>query len=124
MIAQVISLVFAASNPEDVLYGYGPLGVAVVVLTIAIIKLFNVILKDRDRVIVQRDTLIEDYFTKVLPGITKTTEVLQARQGLDKEVLDSLKDISYGLQQNQQLLSEIKIMVTLGRGGNADSGGN
>lgn len=119
---QVISVLLAAPSPDQILYGYGPLGVGVVALTYGIIKLFNIVLSDRDKAMQQRDALVEDYFTKVLPAITKSTEVLQNRQDLDRELIAAFKESSTTLQENGKAIQEMSIILKLGRD-NAQRGG-
>lgn len=95
-------------TPDQVLYGYGPLGVAVVVLCAAVYKMFVAFMKDKDKAVNDRDTMIQDLFTKVLPAFDRNTEVLLARQELDRELIDVLKD-------NTKVMEEVRFMLIHGR---------
>ena len=123
---QIIAMVQAV-GPEQRLYEYGVLGIIVVVLSFVISKVaqrfFNVILTDRDKATSQRDVLVEDYFTKVLPAITKNTDVLQNRQDLDRELIAAFKAQTEALDKNREVLQEVKMLLTLSRG-NPQTGGN
>lgn len=90
----VYTEVLAATPPEEVLYGYGPLGVGVVALAVVGYKLLKIILEDRDKAIADRDALLEDVFTKVLPAIAANTEILQQRQILDRDLVEAIKDLN------------------------------
>lgn len=94
-----------AVNAEEVLYGYGPLGVGVVALSIALARMFNMMMKDRDKAIADRDALVEDFFTKVLPAIMRNTEVLEKRQVLDTELIEAIKK-SNGLREETRVAFE------------------
>lgn len=76
---------------EEVLYGYGPLGVGVVVLSAAVAKLFSIVLADRNKAVEDRDAMLSDLFTKVLPAIARNTEVLENRQILDRDLIEAIK---------------------------------
>jgi len=84
--------IFAAIPPEEVMYGYGPLGVIVVALGYFAYKMFNIVLRDRDKAISDRDAMIQDVFTKVLPAIVRNSEFLESRQEVDRELVQALKD--------------------------------
>ena len=98
-------------------------GIVLVIVSIFAYKLFNIILTDRDKAISQRDVLLEDFFTKIIPALTKNTEVLQTRQDLDREIINLIKDFDSGVGENNRVLQEIKIMLSLGLG-NAQTGGS
>jgi hypothetical protein len=89
----------AVTPPEEIMYGYGPLGVIVVALSVVGYKMFNIILKDRDKAIKDRDALLEEIFTKVLPAIANSTEAQLSRQGLDREYLETIKDFNRRLDE-------------------------
>jgi hypothetical protein len=99
---------FLAVTPDEVLYGYGPLGIGVVVLCAAVYKMFLSFMKDKDKAVNDRDTMIEDVFTKVLPAFDRNTQVLLTRQELDRELIDVLKD-------NTKVLEEVRFMLMHGR---------
>ncbi len=117
-----ISLLVSATKPEDILYGYGPLGVAVVALSYFGYKMFKIILTDRDKAISQRDILVEDVFTKVLPAISKNTDVLERRQDLDVQISSTIKDFTRALDDNTKAVQELIGLMRYGRG-NAQPGG-
>ena len=98
-----------AVTPDQVLYGYGPLGVGVVVLCAAVYKMFVSFMKDKDKAVADRDTMIQDVFNKVLPAFDRNTEVLLARRDLDRELIDVLKD-------NTKIMQEVRIMLIQWRG--------
>ena len=96
-------------TPDQVLYGYGPLGIGVVVLCGAVYKMFMSFMRDKDKAVADRDTMIQDVFNKVLPAFDRNTEVLLARRDLDRELIDVLKD-------NTKIMQEVRIMLIHGRG--------
>ena len=118
---QVISI-FLAEPPQNILYGYGPLGIGVVVMSAVIYKMFKIILDDRDKAVQQRDTLLEDYLTKVLPAITKNTEVLASRQDLDREIILLLGESNAAVKENTRVMEDVKRVVRMG-GGHGQTGG-
>lgn len=87
----VFTSLFAQTPPEDFLYAYGPLGAGVVAFAYVINKLFNIILKDRDKAIADRDAMIRDLMEKVIPALNKNTEVLETQQEVDKEIVGILR---------------------------------
>lgn len=107
--------VYLATTPEQVLYGYGPLGVGVVILTFAVTKMFNIIMKDRDKAIADRDAMVQDLFTKVLPALTRNQEVLVQRKDLDEELLKVLRAATSAVDDNGRTLSKIEFLLTHGR---------
>ena len=118
-----MSILLAAESPQDYFFKQGLLGVVVVVLAGVIYKMFKIILNDRDAAVKQRDQLLEQVFTKVLPAITKNTEILQARQDLDKEIILVIRDSTGAYKDMQTLMSETKYVLN-SRRGTAQSGGN
>src|SRR5688572_12220714 len=102
-----ILYLFAATPAEEVMYSYGPLGVAVVALGYLAYKFINILIKDRDKAFADRDAMIQDVFTKVLPAITRNTEYLETRQEVDKELIQALKD-------NNNALSEVSFILKHG----------
>ena len=123
MYLHIISLLQQVPSPEPSLLQYGVLGTFVFILSGVVYKLFNIILKDRDRITVQRDELITTYFTKVVPSIEKTTTILAARQELDKDILAAVRELTSVVEANKQTLIEVRTILTLGRAGNANTGG-
>ena len=107
------AIVFAVT-PEEVMYGYGPLGVGVVFLCIAVVKMFSSIIKDRDKAISDRDSMVQDLFTKVLPAIARNTDVLERQQEIDRQLIDSIKEYNRRFDDMQRMLVQ----------GNARAGGN
>ena len=97
-----------AATPEEVLYGYGPLGIGVVALSVLGYKMFNIILKDRDKAIADRDVMINDVFTKVLPAISRNTELLESRQALDRDLIDMVRRTNQQLENNTRAFDEIR----------------
>lgn len=125
-----------AFTPEEVLYGYGPLGVGVVALSIALAKLFNIVMKDRDKAIADRDALLDDLFTKVIPAIMRNTDVLEKRQALDEALLDTIKqsntlreETKLAFEQSKRSFDEFRRTLESvqrmirDRGGNSSGGG-
>jgi hypothetical protein len=82
--------------------------------------MFKILLNDRDKAIQQRDSLLETYFTKVIPAIEKSTQVLQDRQVLDKELISVTKESTDAVKENTKLLHEIRLALALR--GNAQTG--
>jgi hypothetical protein len=107
--------VFLATTPEQVLYGYGPLGVGVVVLTFAVMKMFNIIMKDRDRAISDREAMVQDVFTKVLPALTRSNDILEKQRDLHNEVLEVVRSAVTAAQENGRVLERVEWLLTHGR---------
>jgi len=112
-----------AATPEEVLYGYGPLGVGVVALAYLAYKMFIIILKDRDKAIADRDVMIQDVFTKVLPAISRNTDVLEGRQDLDRELITAVKESNKQLETNTKAFDEVRYALRHGGQGNNRVGG-
>ena len=96
-----IALLVAATTPDQVLYSYGPLGVGVVVFALACAKMFSILLKDRDKAMTDRDALLEDVFTKVLPAVARNTEVLE-------KVIEVMAESSTSVRENGEVLKDIR----------------
>lgn len=112
--------VMFAATPEEILYGYGPLGIGVVALAFFGYKMFNIILKDRDKAIQDRDAMVQDLFTKVLPAIARNTDVLEGRQDIDRDLVAAIKESNKQLESNTKIYDEIRYMLQHGvnnRGG-------
>lgn len=114
--------VLFAITAEEVLYGYGPLGVGAVALAVIGYKMFNIILADRDKAIKDRDQLLEDFFTKVLPAISRNTEVLDERQKLDRDLVEIIKSNITIMSDNTKAFDEVKYVLRHG-GNNPRAGG-
>lgn len=111
-----------AVSAEEVLYGYGPLGIGVVALSVVGYKMFNIILKDRDKAIADRDALLEDLFTKVLPAIARNTELLDDRKDIDRVTIETIKASNAQLESNRRVLDEVGYMLKHGRRGDPAGG--
>lgn len=114
--------VFAAA-PEQKLYEYGVLGVIVVALAWLAYKMFNILLKDRDKAISDRDAMIQDVFTKVLPAIARNTEVLEARQEIDRDMVDVIRQSNGQLSAHTKAFEEFNYALRHGQGGHRSGGG-
>ncbi len=112
-----------AETPQNILYGYGPLGIFVVALSWFSWKLITMFMQDRDRVIGQRDSLLKDIFEKVIPAITRNTEVLQARQEIDKELVVAIRESNAALDRNTKAFEEVRDAYRYGRPSNRGGGG-
>lgn len=109
-----IILTIYAATPEEVLYGYGPLGIGVVALSFFGLKMFNIILKDRDKAISDRDAMVRDLFEKVLPAIARNTDVLESRRDLDRQLIDEIKRSNDQLDANKRMFDEVKYVLAHG----------
>lgn len=118
---QVVVNVLAVT-PEEILYGYGPLGIGVVALSVVGYRLFNIILKDRDKAIADRDVMIQDVFTKVLPAIARNTDVLEATQGVSRDLTEAVKESNRQLETNTKAFDEVRYALRQGQG-NSHAGG-
>lgn len=107
--------IFAVTSPDQSLYDYGALGIIVVVLSGFAYKALNILLHDRDKAVADRDVMIQDVFTKVLPAITRNTEVLQGRQEIDRQVLEHLKETNLRVEKNSKVFDEISFMLKHGQ---------
>jgi hypothetical protein len=96
--------VVIALTVDEILLTYGPLGIGVLVLGYFAARMVNLVISDRDRSNQQRDQIVEDVFTKVLPAIARNTEVLEKRHDLDREIIEVLRD-------NTRVLDEVRIML-------------
>lgn len=115
-------MIFMAETPEQVLYGYGPLGIGVVVFGYILWKLFNIILNDRNKAFEDREAMVQDVFTKVLPAIARNTEVLLARQEIDRQLTDAIKESNKQLQEDAEAFKEV-VYVLRHTQGNTRVGG-
>lgn len=118
---QVIVSVLGVT-PEEILYGYGPLGIGVVALSFVGYKMFNIILKDRDKAIADRDVMIQDVFTKVLPAIARNTDVLESSQNVSRDLTDAIKESNRQLESNTKAFDEVRFALKHGQG-NSRTGG-
>jgi hypothetical protein len=103
-----LSMIFAAKPPEEILYGYGPLGIGVVALAFIGYKLFKIILADRDKALADKDLLVQDIFTKVLPAITRNTELLEQRQQIDRDLIEVVRESNKQLEANTKTFDELR----------------
>lgn len=108
--------VFLATTPDQVLYAYGPLGVSVVVLAFAVTRMFIILMKDRDKAFADRDSMVQDLFTKVLPTISRNNEILLQRQELDRELLAVVRAATSSVDDNGKTLAKIEGILTRGLG--------
>jgi len=93
-----MNLIYAVTL-DDALISYGPLGIGVLVLGYFAAKQVIFLRERGDKAEAQRDAMIEDVFTKVLPALTRNTEVLDKRTDLDREVIEALQANSRVLQE-------------------------
>lgn len=107
--------VLAATSPEQTLYEYGLLGVIVVAVSGIAWKLFNIILKDRDKAMTNNDALIQDVFTKVLPAIAHNTQVLEERQEIDRDIIHIIKEATKQLENNTRACDEFRLILKHGQ---------
>lgn len=77
---------------DDALISYGPLGIGVLVLGYFAAKQVVFLRERGDKAEAQRDAMIEDVFTKVLPALSRNTEVLEKRTDLDREIIETLQE--------------------------------
>lgn len=92
-------MILLGVTPDQILYGYGPLGIAAVILSGAVYKLFNIIIQRLAKAENDVDEMVRDVFTKVLPALDRNNQVLLGRQDLDRELIDALKENTKVLQQ-------------------------
>lgn len=121
---------------EDVLLGYGPLGVAVLSMGAALAYLSRIILKDRDKAIADREAMLADFLDKILPALMRSTDVLEKRQVLDLELIEAIKQSNTlreetrlafegskrSFEEVRRILEVLKRMIE-DRGGNTRVGG-
>lgn len=108
-------MTLAATSAEEVMYGYGPLGVAVVALAVFSHSMIRMLIRDRDKAIDERNQLLEDMTTKVIPAIIQNTAVLERRQSLDHELLEVIKVGTAAFERNSRLNEEVKYVLRHGR---------
>lgn len=85
--------VILGAVPEDVLYSYGPLGFMTAVLLVFAKGTTDRLVKDRDQANEQRDAVVNDMVTRVIPMLQRALDVMEKRQELDRELLKALDDI-------------------------------
>lgn len=93
-----LSLIYAVTL-DDALISYGPLGIGVLVLGYFAAKQVIFLRERGDKAEAQRDAMIEDVFTKVLPALTRNTEVLDKRTDLDREIIETLRETTDVLRE-------------------------
>ena len=93
---------------EEVLYGYGPLGVFAVAAGIALRTMGMYIIKDRDRAVTQRDQMADDMFNKALPLLTRTADLLEKRTQLDQELMEGFRHASKLAGQAEEVLRDVR----------------
>lgn len=101
------ALIFGLTG-EEVLYGYGPLGVFAVAAGVALRTMGQYIIKDRDRAVEQRDQMADDMFNKALPLLTRTADLLEKRTQLDQELMDGFKYASKLAGQAEEVLKDVR----------------
>jgi hypothetical protein len=106
----LIAFVYAVT-PEEVLIGYGPLGIAALALSYVGYRMFNIILSDRDKAISQRDEMLHDLFTKIIPALTQNTNVLEQRQDIDRDLIDTIKNSTKQLEANTKAFEEMSYFL-------------
>ncbi len=109
-------MIILAATPDLGLSDYGLLGVGVVALVSAVVKMFFIFMKDRDKAISDRDTMIQDQMTQVLPLVLRSTEILE-------QFLPVLRETNLRLQENTKAFEEVKYILIHGRG-NSNIGGS
>ena len=102
-------------TPEETLYEYGVLGVVLVAVSYFAYKMFNIILSDRDKAVSDRDNMLQDLFTKVLPAIARNTEVLEGRQEIDRQLVEVIKDSNKALDSNTKAFDEARLIFQHGQ---------
>lgn len=93
-----LSLIYAVTL-DDALISYGPLGIGVLVLGYFAAKQVIFLRERGDKAEAQRDAMIEDVFTKVLPALARNTEVLDKRTDLDREIIETLRETTDVLRE-------------------------
>lgn len=93
---------------EEVLYGYGPLGVFAVAAGVALRTMVMYIIRDRDRAVQQRDQMADDMFSKALPLLTRTADLLEKRDRLDQELMDGFRHASRLAGQAEEVLRDVR----------------
>lgn len=99
-----------AVTVDQVLLTYGPLGVGVLVLGYFAFKMVDLLIHDRNTSNSQRDAIVNDVFTKVMPAIARNTEVLEKRHDLDREIIEVIR-------ANNELLREVRFVLRERSGG-------
>lgn len=92
LVAVTLGVVLGAV-PEDVLYSYGPLGVMTAILLVFAKGTTDRLVKDRDQANEQRDAVVNDMLTRVIPMLQRALDVMEQRQQLDRELVATLDEI-------------------------------
>lgn len=85
--------VLGATTSEDALLTYGPLGIMSLMLALFARETVSRLVKDRDRANELRDQMIDDIINRMMPVLQRSVEVLEKRQQLDIELVDTLRDV-------------------------------
>lgn len=75
---------------EEALITYGPLGIGVFVLGLFSWRMVTWLFARVDKAEAQRDAMVQEVLTSVMPAVNRATEVLDKRQNLDREILDAM----------------------------------
>lgn len=98
-VVEGVFLYVIGATGEEILVGYGPLGVFVVALGAFAKSTIDRLIQDRNSAITQRDEMIKDLFTKAFPVMERTVDVLDKRQMIDAEIISVLKDVRAHLER-------------------------
>lgn len=93
-----VSSVILSVTGEDALLTYGPLGIMSATLMWFAKGTVERLVKDRDQANAQRDQMVSDVFTEIMPVLRRTVDVLEKQQQIDVEVLTALKNVQRYLE--------------------------
>lgn len=83
--ALFVFLLQQVQTPERTILEYGLLGAIVIVLAYVVLRLFKILLVDRDKAITQRDDLLQKFFTDVLPTLNENARLIEQMTEVLKE---------------------------------------
>jgi len=94
----LVATVVMTVTGEDALLTYGPLGIMSATLLWFAKGTVDRLVKDRDQANQQRDQMVSDVLTEIMPVLRRTVDVLEKQQQIDVEVLSTLKNVQRYLE--------------------------
>lgn len=93
--ALLLFVIQQTSPIERTFLEYGLLGAIVIILAYVVLRLFKILLVDRDKAITQRDELLEKYFVEVAPTLNENARVIAELTEVLKENTRVLSRVDY-----------------------------
>lgn len=94
----VVAGMIVSVTGEDALLTYGPLGIISATLLWFAKGTVDRLIKDRDQANQQRDQMVNDVLTEIMPVLRRTVDVLEKQHQIDIDVLAVLKNVQRYLE--------------------------